>query len=325
MCSGPQPLVSIITPVHNGAKYLAECIESVLAQTYENWEYVIVDNCSTDQTVVIARTYQRKDARVHVEESDEFLPVISNWNRSLRQLLPGSKYCKILHADDELHPDCLTQMVQVAEANPSVGLVGSYRKVGDSKVSSGFPYPATVVSGRKVCRSLLLGGPDVFGSPSSLLIVSDLIRSQDRFYNESNLHADTEACYDILTTTDFGFVHQVLTYTRRHRGSLTQQNHSLRTRLLAQFFHLQKYGPTYLSEEEYRDRLRRKTTQYYRFLCQQFLRHRDVWRYQRRRLEQYGMTLSISHLVKAFAWLLIRQVRTKLSAATQSAARVSRK
>ena len=52
-----QPLVSVVTPVYNGAEYLVECIESVVNQTYANWEYVIVDNCSTDDTLAIARRY----------------------------------------------------------------------------------------------------------------------------------------------------------------------------------------------------------------------------------------------------------------------------
>ncbi|MCB0227477.1 MAG: glycosyltransferase, partial [Anaerolineae bacterium] len=52
-----QPLVSVVTPVYNTDKYLADCIESVLAQSYDNWEYVIINNCSTDRSLEIAQRY----------------------------------------------------------------------------------------------------------------------------------------------------------------------------------------------------------------------------------------------------------------------------
>jgi glycosyltransferase involved in cell wall biosynthesis len=52
---GAQPLVSVVTPVYNGAEYLRQCIESVLAQSYENWDYLIVNNCSKDRTLEIAQ------------------------------------------------------------------------------------------------------------------------------------------------------------------------------------------------------------------------------------------------------------------------------
>ena len=304
-----QPLVSVVTPVFNGEKYLAECIESVLAQTYENWEYVIVDNCSTDRTMEIAQMYQRRDARIHVNENREFLPHISNWNRALRQITTDCKYCKVVHADDQLFPDCLTRMVEVAEANPSVGIVGAYRLDGKAISLDGFPSDRTVVSGREICRSSLLGGPYVFGTPTSLLIASDVIRSREAFYNESILHADSEACYDVLRTSDFAFVHEVLTYTRRHDRSVTHRHRSLDTLVLDRFLRLRRYGPEYLSEEEYRYTLKRNTTRYYRFLTQQLLQGKlDVWRYHRRGLEQSGVSLSASYLAEGFAWLLIRRL-----------------
>jgi glycosyltransferase involved in cell wall biosynthesis len=56
-----QPLVWVTTPVYNGERFLAECIESVLAQTYENWQYTIVDNCSSDGTAQIVRDYAARD------------------------------------------------------------------------------------------------------------------------------------------------------------------------------------------------------------------------------------------------------------------------
>ena len=53
-----KPLVSIVTPVYNGEKFIAECIQSVLEQTYTNWNYVIVNNCSTDKTLKICRVFE---------------------------------------------------------------------------------------------------------------------------------------------------------------------------------------------------------------------------------------------------------------------------
>ena len=61
-----QPLISVVTPVYNTEKYLAECIASVLGQTYQNWEYVIVNNCSTDKSLEIAQRYVQEIPRIRV-------------------------------------------------------------------------------------------------------------------------------------------------------------------------------------------------------------------------------------------------------------------
>src|SRR6266849_6791651 len=117
-----QPLVSVITPVYNGDQYLRECIESVLAQTYSNWVYTIVNNCSTDGTLAIAGEYAQRDKRIRIYSNDSLLDIIANHNRAFRLISADSKYCKVVSADDWLFPECLTKMVGVAEANPSVGL-----------------------------------------------------------------------------------------------------------------------------------------------------------------------------------------------------------
>ena len=203
------PLVSVVTPVYNSEQYLAECIESVLAQTYTNWEYVIINNCSADHSLEIMRFYARRDGRIRLHNNTQFLSQLQNLNHTFRQISPESKYCKVVHADDWLFPECIDQMVQVAEANPSVGIVSAYRLEEDYVDLNGLPYPSTVVPGQEICRLCLLDNLRVFGSPTSLLIRSDIIRSRETFYKESLLHADTEACFDILQDHDFGFVHRL--------------------------------------------------------------------------------------------------------------------
>src|SRR5699024_3837159 len=96
------PLVSVLTPVYNGADFLRDCIESVLNQDYENWEYVLVNNKSTDGSLQIMEEYAAKDKRIRIHNNEDFLPQMENLNHSFRQISPVSKYCKVLHADDML-------------------------------------------------------------------------------------------------------------------------------------------------------------------------------------------------------------------------------
>ena len=255
MDSHLNPLVSIITPVYNAENYLAECIDSIITQTYKNWEYVIVNNFSTDGSLEIARKYAARDNRIRIHNNETFLDLMPNWNWAISQISPESKYCKVVHADDWIFPACLEKMVSLAENHPSIGIVGAYRLDEDKVNLDGLPYPSTLTPGHEICRRSLLGGPYVFGSPSSILIRSDLIRKRRPFYNESHIHADKEACFDLLQESDFGFVHQVLTFTRRHNEAETTTSKKLNTYRVGKIVILKKYGPIYLTKAEYEKRM----------------------------------------------------------------------
>jgi glycosyltransferase involved in cell wall biosynthesis len=302
-----QPLVSVITPVYNGAKHLPECIESVLAQTYQNWEYVIVDNCSTDRSLEIAQRYARHDARICVHSNHQFVSVHQNHHIAFRQMAPESEYCKVVHADDWLFPDCIKQMVEVGEAHPSVGIVAAYRLLGDWVDLGGLPYPSAAVPGREVCRLVLLWLANVFGSPTSLLMRSECIRRLEGILYDGERfprHADVAACYELLQEWDFGFVHQVLTYSRYPRRWSEAGNEMLPTRTsfsLAVKSHLpegvgmlMKYGPIYLSRAEYEQCLQHWVKRYRRFLWRSMLQRRDkpFWDYHKRMLSSLGWPLS---------------------------------
>jgi glycosyltransferase involved in cell wall biosynthesis len=289
-----EPLISVVTPVYNGERYLGECIESVLAQTYQNWEYIISDNRSTDRSGEIAERYAQRDPRVRVVRNDEYLEIIPNWNRALRQISAESKYCKVVHADDLLFPECLAEMVRLAEEHPSVGMVGSLQLRGAKvQLDDVIAYPVSVVPGREICRSTFLGGGFVFGTPTTVLIRADLIRARERFYNEENLHADTEACFDVLRESDFGFLHKVVTYTRPHPEAMGKTAARLNTFIAGRTILLTRYGRTYLSRDEYRRRLARHVVRYAQLLARSFFtgrlrdpRFRAVHQRSLRRLRQ---------------------------------------
>ena len=301
MAPGAQPLVSVVTPVYNGAEYLRQCIESVLAQSYENWDYLIVNNCSKDRTLEIAQEYAARDPRIRIHSNQSFASVIENHNISLRQISPQSKYCKVVFADDWLFPDCLMEMVKIAELHSSVGIVGAYGLDGKEVLWQGLVYPSTFVSGRDLCSTTLLGGPYVFGTPTSLLIRSDLIRARKSFYNEANLHADNEACYDILMHADFGFVYQILTFSRPRPGSNTATARDLESYVLGNLSAIITHGPAFLTGQECEARREQWLKQYYQVLAKSFLRLRDkkFWEFHRTRLDELGFPLNRARLARA--------------------------
>ena len=306
MCEAP--LVSVLTPVYNGEAYLAECIESVLAQTYSNWEYTIVNNSSTDGTLSIAQRYAKTDKRIRIYENERLLDIIASHNRAFRLVSSESKYCKIVSADDWLFPECIERMVSVAEANPSVGIVGSYQLSGGGTDRETWrvkwtelAYPSTVMSGREICRSHLLGGPYVFGTPTSCLYRADLVKGQESFYPNSTAEADTSACFKYLQSTDFGFVHQVLSYERIHEASMSAECRRLNTYFSSRMRDLLEYGPSYLTKDEIDRCLEKLLAEYYQYLATSVFHKREqsFWNYHKKRFSECGYPFSHIRFVQA--------------------------
>jgi hypothetical protein len=134
------------------------------------------------------------------------------------------------------------------------------------------------------------------------MIRADFVRARDPFFDESNLHADEAACYEVLRTSDLGFVHQVLTYARVHRGSLTfAVARRLNTYLLGHLRILITYGPVYLTSQEYEHVLQERLDVYYKFLARALLspERRELWRYHRAGLRELGLPVSRRRLARA--------------------------
>jgi glycosyltransferase involved in cell wall biosynthesis len=320
MNADKHPLVSVLTPVYNGESYLGECIESVLAQTYSNWSYIIVNNCSKDRTLEIASDYAMKDERIRVHNCETFLPIIANHNRAFRLIAPDSKYCKVVSADDWLYPECIGRMVELAEGHPTVGIIGSYQLRGGGGDwylrNHGLSYFQRVVPGGEICRSQLLGTRDVFGNPTSTLYRADLVRSTDAFYPNETAEADLSACYKHLKFADFGFVHQVLSFERLHEDRVTTTSTELNAYLSSAISNCITYGLLYMTPKEIEMRVKELLGKYYRFLAVSALsfRNRAFWEYHGRRLNELGYPLSKAKLGRYICMkvldLLLNPLRT---------------
>jgi len=285
-----QPLVSIVTPVYNGEVYLAECIESILAQTYQNWEYTIVNNGSTDKSMEIARRYAARDNRIRIHDNEQFLEVVTNHNAALRQISPASKYCKLVFADDWIFPECIERMVAVAERYPSVGIVGAYVLQWPEVKCAGLSYQTSMFDGREICRRHLLDHLYVFESANAVLYRADLVRNKAAFYNAKNIHADTEVCFALLKASDFGFVHQMLTFTRIRAESLRSTSEDLQTHLAGTLQILLVHGPDYLSRDELDHLMLEHMSDYYKFLGKcLLLGRRKILNYHKAKLIDAGI------------------------------------
>jgi glycosyltransferase involved in cell wall biosynthesis len=271
MARRTEPLVSVVTPVYNGADYIVESIESVLAQSHRNWHHTIVDNASTDATPELVEKLAARDSRIRLQRFEEFVPMTENHNRAFRATAPESEFCKFVSADDWLFPECLKLMVGVASSQPSIGLVASYHLWGtqlDHVVQ--VPHTQSLVPGRQFLHDWLLGRGDVInGVPTALLLRSTCVRERDPFYRSDFYHPDTEVAQWLLNSFDMGFVHQVLTFSRRQPGATIERTLHLGSLRAERIRLLMQYGPGVLSHEEYRARLRWRLCSYIWFHLRQ--------------------------------------------------------
>lgn len=287
------PVVSVVTPFYNTAPYLRECIESVLAQSFGDFEYLLVNNCSTDGSDRIAQEYADRDPRIRLIHNAEFVGQVENYNGAVRQISPKSRYLKIVQADDWLFPQCLARMVALADAHPSVAIVGSAYLEGDEPRGYGVPPEVAVIGGRETCRGHLLGTIGIFGTPTTLMYRADLVGRRQPFYRVGRLHEDSELCFEVLRDGDFGYVHETLSFMRVGNPSILSGVSTYDWRALDAYITIRMFGREYLSEEEYRAEHDRRRRDYLARLGEAvlFRRERAYWDYHRRGLATIDETI----------------------------------
>jgi len=120
MGSNYTPRVNIGMPVYNGERFLEEAIDSMLNQSFKDFELIISDNASTDRTQEICRAYLARDRRIRYFQNQTNLGATANFNRVFE--LSSGEYFKLANADDLSAPDLLAKCVAVLDAHPEVVL-----------------------------------------------------------------------------------------------------------------------------------------------------------------------------------------------------------
>lgn len=121
--------VSIILPVYNGEKYLHECLNSLLNQTYRNFEIIIIDDCSTDHSAEIIQSYD--NSKIYYYRNNNNQGIVYSLNRAIS--LSRGKYIARMDADDICAPERLEKQVAFLDQHPNIGLISTWFRIFDGK------------------------------------------------------------------------------------------------------------------------------------------------------------------------------------------------
>ena len=310
------PLVSVVTPFYNTAPYLRECIESVLAQTLTDFEYLLVNNQSKDGSRDIAAEFAARDSRIRLIDNDVFVGQVENYNGALKQIAGSSEFVKLIQADDLMLPESLRSMVEVAQRDPKIGFVSSYYLKGITPTGYGVPYGAWHAGGRDIVRGVMLGTAFPFGSPSTVLYRARVVRERNPFYTLGRYHEDTETACEILLDHDLGFVHQILNFCRTDNISIMSAAKRFTPERLDHLILLERYGREVLSAPEFARQSTAEWRAYLGFLGASRLRgsDQDFWKYHRGGLATIGHSLNERELLLPTLKQLARLALSPLAA-----------
>lgn len=205
------PKVSVLIPTYNYAHYLDEAIQSVLDQTFADFELVIVDNCSSDNTDEVVRKYLT-DSRVSFHKNETNLGLVGNWNKCLEHA--HGEYIKILCADDKLHPQLLENFVPVMDQHPNVSIVGSHCEAfGDYSLCWVTPF-VNLIKSEAVRRKLLTF--NWLRNPTVVMFRSKDAKTIGGFHPQLHQLLDWEYYMRLLNLGDCYIVPSSLSYVRVH-------------------------------------------------------------------------------------------------------------
>ena len=235
-----RPLVSVCMPAHNAERWIAEAIESVLAQTYAELELVVSDNASTDDTAAVVRSF--RDPRIRLVTLTSRIDAVANHNRSV--VLSGGAFVKFLHADDLLAPTCLEEMVAVALEDPRIGLVFAPREIllddptdaadvawsrAHAHMTENLEGLSRVNEGRALFDQILAAEAqrNWVGEPSAVMASRACLEDVGLFNPRLRQIADLDLWLRIMLRYRIGYIDRPLSIYRHHSASVTATNSRL--------------------------------------------------------------------------------------------------
>ena len=197
--------ILVFVPTYNSEKYLRQCLDSVLQQTFQDWQCVISDDASTDKSVEIAREYEKIDSRFKVLTLDKNVGAANNWNRAKEN--NNSFATKILCADDYLMTDALKEQFDILKRNETA-IVFSERYISfpnGKKIRPRLPKYEDKISFNDAFKYYIKKGRNIFGEPVTALFRTDLFVNSEGFYSRFEYALDTSGYMAIARGKDVTF------------------------------------------------------------------------------------------------------------------------
>ncbi|HEX2767864.1 MAG TPA: glycosyltransferase family 2 protein, partial [Geobacteraceae bacterium] len=219
------PLVTVCIPAYNCARFIADAIDSVLNQRFAGFELLIIDDCSTDSTAEIARSYAARDSRIIFKVNDKNLGMVANWNLCLETA--QGKYIKYLFGDDLFSSnEALQRMASVLDNDSMISVVASGRNIIDAKSNfvkkvSSFA-DGTLVDGTYVISRCLSAQRNLVGEPSIVMFrKSQAMRGFNAEYGQL---VDLEMWFHLLEQGKYAHIGESLSSFRVHPDQQSEKN-----------------------------------------------------------------------------------------------------
>jgi glycosyltransferase involved in cell wall biosynthesis len=211
--------------VYCGEQYLAETMRSILEQTYRDFELIVLDNASTDDTSLIASSFA--DPRVRLVTNPSTLPQPENWRTAVQ--LCRAPLIKLVCADDLLHPRCLELQVAAMNADPGLAVVAARRHMIDESSRVLIPRRGLrgltgVRSGSEVAARVFRSGANPIGEPGGVLFRRADYFSVGGWHAERRWAMDLDLWLRLIQCGDFLGQPQALAAFRVGRHSLSAEN-----------------------------------------------------------------------------------------------------
>ncbi|MBN2704765.1 MAG: glycosyltransferase family 2 protein [Pontiellaceae bacterium] len=232
------PKVSIAIPLYNGESHIGETIESVLTQTFQDYELIICDDQSTDRSAEIAQSFN--DPRIRYKLNSARLGFFGNWNRCLEVMT--APYCKLLPHDDTLKPTCLEKQVKILDEYPEVALVHCARKIIDPNgkvIATRGPGESTgIKSTKESLQRIVRSGTNPIGEPAAVLFRQSAKTQIDGFWNVDMYAIDIEYWTRLLTQGKRFYIDEVLCAFRVWPDSASVRLFGSQSRSMRVFFQI---------------------------------------------------------------------------------------